>query len=512
MQFGHFARLPIRRIGCSFSLLILFSFTLSAQPKNKVVLFNGEQKTAELEAYRIGDNYYVDLNEVAAALKLRTFNSPEKHKTVLFSGDHEVKIAANSPFFVLDKSEVIQFPVSSLLILGKIFVPAAYLESFFTNYLDWNVGLKAQGAVQYDVVGNASKYNVRGITAMKKANGILIRIKTRKKFGKSQYESWINKGWLYLTLSGGTIDLNTIKTDLNLIKKEIPLFSDILAYQHKNSVQLSFKLKGEIKAKQVLADHASSDLILSLTTDEELEQLLIDREKWKINKIVLDAGHGGKDPGAIGYAGSREKDATLGIVLELGKLIESKLKIPVVYTRKKDKFLDLWERTQMANKKDGKLFVSVHCNSNNNKNAHGFETYFLAPSRDKEALDVAKKENAVIKLEETSNKYIDFTDEKAILANMMQSVFVKDSEQLAFAVQKGIKNQVDMKSRGVKQAPFYVLMGASMPCILVETAFISNPQEEKFLKSKKGRKGLAEGILKGIESFIKEYEKQNFGP
>ncbi|HMW37224.1 MAG TPA: N-acetylmuramoyl-L-alanine amidase, partial [bacterium] len=220
-------------------------------------------------------------------------------------------------------------------------------------------------------------------------------------------------------------------------------------------------------------------------------------------------GHGGKDHGASGKGGTKEKDITLNIALKVGKIIAERLKIPVEYTRDTDTYITLKGRTQFANQKNAKLFVSIHCNSNKSRKAHGFEIFFLSPSRNAEALAVARKENEVIDMEDDKHHYGDFTDEKFILANIMQSVFVKESEELASYVSKGIDKQVDITNRGVTQAPFYVLMGASMPSILVETAFISNPDEEKFLKSEAGQKKLSEGIVDGIKTFIDIYERSN---
>ncbi|MEI8133653.1 MAG: N-acetylmuramoyl-L-alanine amidase [bacterium] len=228
-----------------------------------------------------------------------------------------------------------------------------------------------------------------------------------------------------------------------------------------------------------------------------------------LDVIVLDAGHGGKDPGAIGVNGVMEKSAALAIVLKLGKLIEEEMPgVKVVYTRNSDKFIELYRRGEIANAKKGKLFVCVHCNSTPKKptTAGGMETYILRPGKTDAAIKVAARENAVIKYEKNKKRYEGLSDIDFILTSMSRSQDVKYSEKLAGMVQAELQKTVGLKNHGVSQAGFFVLVGASMPSVYVETAYISNPKEEKILGSNAGQMKYARGILDAIKKYKTIYE------
>ncbi len=233
-------------------------------------------------------------------------------------------------------------------------------------------------------------------------------------------------------------------------------------------------------------------------------------QKWALDIIVLDAGHGGKDVGAIGVTGCYEKDITLAIVKKLGALIEKNLpQTKVVYTRKDDRFVELYRRGQIANEAGGKLFISVHCNSMPSKPhpAKGFETYILRPGRNEDAVRVAERENDAIRFESNQKRYKALTDEQFIVVNMAQSAFVKFSEMFAAAVQDEVGKATSLASRGVNQAGFYVLVGASMPNILFETAFLSNKDDEKFINSERGQNAVARGLFNAIRIYADKYEQ-----
>lgn len=233
-------------------------------------------------------------------------------------------------------------------------------------------------------------------------------------------------------------------------------------------------------------------------------------KKAKLDVIVLDAGHGGKDAGAIGTNGYMEKQGALAIVLKLGRLIEQEMPgVKVVYTRNDDRFIELYKRGEIANQKKGKLFVCVHCNSTPQKpsKASGFTTYILRPGKTDQAIRVAARENAVISYEKDRSRYHELTDEDFILTSMARSQDVKFSEKLAALVQQELRKRLTIKNCGVSQAGFLVLVGAAMPSVYVETAFISNPREEALLKSEAGQMNYARGIVEAIKKYKTIYER-----
>ena len=241
-----------------------------------------------------------------------------------------------------------------------------------------------------------------------------------------------------------------------------------------------------------------------LTQDVSTNQADIaqEKKKWKFDTIIIDPGHGGKDPGAIGYRGTKEKDIALDVSKRLAKKIEKNSKTKVILTREEDIFVRLQDRTKFANANKGDLFISIHTNAAEDRRASGFETFLIGISKNEEAIRVAARENAVLELEGNGGA-TKLTDEALIQATMSQSGFANLSEQFAALVQEEIDKRVQSKNRGVKQAGFYVLMGASMPNVLVELGFISNPNEEKKLNSSSYRDMLATSIYYAVLKYQK---------
>jgi N-acetylmuramoyl-L-alanine amidase len=222
-----------------------------------------------------------------------------------------------------------------------------------------------------------------------------------------------------------------------------------------------------------------------------------------VRRIVIDPGHGGKDYGAPGYLrGVHEKKVVLAIAMRLAEKIKKELGAEVILTRSSDRFMTLEERTAFANTKNADLFISIHTNSHKDRRAYGIETYFLNLATDDEAIRVAAMENA------TSTKNI--SDLQSILNDLMQNAKINESSRLAVHVQSSMvshlksKRWTRIKNKGVKQAPFYVLLGAQMPSILIETSFISNPRECKRLTDTTYQNRLSEAIVLGIKKYIKE--------
>jgi N-acetylmuramoyl-L-alanine amidase len=221
--------------------------------------------------------------------------------------------------------------------------------------------------------------------------------------------------------------------------------------------------------------------------------------------VVLDAGHGGKDPGKVGYRKYKEKDIALQIVLQVGNNLSKEKGIKVIYTRKKDVFVDLFERGRIANKADANLFVSVHCNAHKSQ-ASGSETWVLGVHANKRNFEVAKAENEVILLEENfEEKYEGFdpnSPESVIGLTLEQEEYLDKSLELASAVQQNFKGKLRRHDRGVKQAGFIVLHQTYMPSILIETGFLTNKKEAAYLHSKKGKAEMAAAISKAILTYV----------
>ncbi len=219
--------------------------------------------------------------------------------------------------------------------------------------------------------------------------------------------------------------------------------------------------------------------------------------KYTLRTIVLDPGHGGQEEGAVGRGGTREKDLTLIFCKELKALLESRLGVRVILTRRDDSFVGLDERTAIANNAKADMFVSIHFNYSDDPSVRGPETYFLSSSAtDRESRLLAYKEN-MGEIKSAPN-----SDIGLILWDMAQNQYLYQSSKLAEAIQDELASEIGVANRGVKQAPFAVLMGATMPAVLVEVDFISNPEEEKLLNSPQYRRRLEEAILRGIKKYM----------
>jgi N-acetylmuramoyl-L-alanine amidase len=220
----------------------------------------------------------------------------------------------------------------------------------------------------------------------------------------------------------------------------------------------------------------------------------------KIGRIVIDAGHGGHDTGTIGPTGLMEKDLCLDVALRLGKIIEQRLPgADVVYTRSDDTFVPLEERTNIANQAKADLFLSIHANSSRDHDARGIETYYLNLKGSAEAMEVAARENA------TAQEGVH--DLQDIVRQIARTEKIDESKELAEDIQDSLSKRVQkssktVKNRGVRKAPFVVLIGADMPSILTEISFLSNPADEQLLKKPEQRQKVAEGLYQGVASYL----------
>ncbi len=284
------------------------------------------------------------------------------------------------------------------------------------------------------------------------------------------------------------------------------------------------KAFGEVLGGQVSWDYASKTLstvekLPGAPVKGEVEEVsppepeitapvlpVAEAKKPRVRTIVIDPGHGGKDPGAIGRRGTKEKDVVLKIAHKLAKELHKNLKARVILTRYHDIFLPLAERTAIANQEKADLFISIHCNASLKSRTKGFEVYFLSDeASDEEAQAVANMENAVMALEERTEERNELS---SILWSLTMNEFMNESSDICSLVSSEVDRRLrTMDNRGVKQAGFTVLRGAKMPAILVEVGFISNRSEERKLKSSKFQKNLVESVCEGVKKYKEWVER-----
>ena len=471
-----------------FNFLILFSFS-----------FSQTANISKTKLYNVNENKYISALEYAAAQKIRTIFYEKKEKLELRFQNHKLTISPHSSFIQINDN-IYHMSLPVIFDGNDFFIP---VEPFFniTN----NIGMPRaliDSSEKY-IIMDSPKYNLLGVSIINKVNGTAIIIKTNKHFVESNIAaSLTSAGWLNLTIVGGQLDsLNIMEVKL---KKPIVRIRNI---QSAESAQISFLLKSKIDDFNIETHKNNISVFLRNSINQNANKIREIRTKWLLDTIVIDAGHGGKDAGAVGINGLQEKTVNLDIARKLGKLIEKNLDIKVIYTRKEDVFIPLWERTKIANDSGGKLFISIHANSaHKNKQVRGFETYLLRPGKTQDAIEVAQRENDVIKMEENRHKYEKLSNDKLILYTMAQSSFMKESEFLASEVQKELDKVLTSPNRGVKQAGFHVLVGASMPNILIESGFLSNKSEAQLLGKSRYRQKIAEAIFSALVNFKDKYE------
>lgn len=466
---------------------------------------------------------YISTSKLAKSLEYHTYFNDTKKKIVLYLPQNKVVVTANNVFVIIDDMTY-QMPAPAIWEQNEIHVPVKHFLPLLNRRTTLNL--------QYDESGKQVRLadkdvNITSVNISVKENGTVIRIKTLKKFQEREVTADMRYGWLHVDLYNGKLDMGNIEKT-----RPTGLVSRIKTFQFAELASIAFYLRKEPLSREIIQNSDSDEIVVVLRTAEEIpdeettktdwtqneelepsdevqKQLEEERRKWLIDVVVIDPGHGGQDPGTVGKGKTFEKDIVLAVALKLGKTIEKEMPdVKVVYTRDSDKFIPLQNRTQIANENNGKVFISIHANSNKSNRASGFETYILGPEKGDMARDVVLKENSVIDFEDSESRK-EYAGINHILATMAQSAFSRQSEYLAQLVQQELDKQmqsINFKNRGVKQGPFWVMVGATMPNILVETGFVSNAYDLKILKTAAYQHKIAQGIFEGFRRYKQDYE------
>jgi N-acetylmuramoyl-L-alanine amidase len=544
----------LRTIGVAAAVLCLSAGEVAAQENELTILLPGDPpRTAVVGLFRRAGVAYVSLTDLTEVFGFTSYLNAAAGKLEIRSTPFRVRVTGGSPFIALTdpahpdvQAVAYQLAHPVLFAADAFFVPLLDFLPYAPKILGRVATLDPHGArLTLDFPRQQPAFDIPGVILEPKSNGMVIRIPATRRL--TDFESALqHNGWLYLTVPDARADTTAIKaTPLAGIVK------GILAFQSPSSIQLTFRLSGAIASSEVIQDSASNDLLLAIRTETPAAaaprqprpsrdttketpvhppavapngtipaegkarpappDLGEQRKRWELDVIVIDAGHGGHDPGTIGVTGVKEKTVTLGIALKLGRLISRQLKdVKVVYTRDSDRFVELDKRGTIANEAGGKLFISIHANAmpRHPHPARGFEVYLLRPGRTEEAVAIAERENAVITLEEGyAERYQELNEENFILVTMAQSAYVRASEVFADLSQQELEKVTRLPNRGVKQAGFYVLVGAAMPNVLVETAYLSNAKDEQFLKSEAGQQKVADALLRAVKKYKTAYER-----
>lgn len=505
-------------------------FMIEAYPEAaKIQLIYEGDLVSKTESLFLGEKEYISLKAIAKFFKGKTQNYPVGKKVILQFSNKKLTFSAHSRYALLGNKKI-KMEEEPLISNGELYLDMEFLlQNPFPELVDcklnWNPEHHVLSAEPNSTLfspriftrGSSTKIVLESkeeisFQISKKGKMILIHI-PKSRIGKEDFIELNDNLVESLKMSRarkGT-ELKIILTHPNhsyhwtmeqepyrfILEVKNPLIAQ--------SLEKEVALKPEIETKSIgiekeppLSDKTPQTKIESSETMPPVPPT--SAAASKINRIVIDAGHGGKDPGAIGKNGTKEKDINLLIALELERLLRIEGGYETYLTRSNDDFISLQERSSFANQKKADLFVSIHCNASMKRTEGGFEIYFLAENAsDPHAESLADFENSVIELE--GKKANQNQQLKEILSSMAQTEFINESSLLCHLVDKAVRKRAKIKSRGVKQANFHVLHGVGMPSILVETAFVTNLVDEKKLRERKFRSSLVDALFTGVQNF-----------
>ncbi len=469
------------------ALIALITLPLLAQQEEIKVIYDGGQAEATIKSLTFQGTDFVYLKEMVKLFRLDLKWDAITKKVTLTSGpDQVIFFVGSSQIMVNDRIKKITQP--SRFSNGAILLPIEFLSEILDGVLKAKIDWDSKTRI---LKVSGGRLNVRGVRHFSHHGSTRIVIDLLRPLNYKARKELPDQ--VIIDVYGGECNPGELSQEINDSR-----IKNIQFFQLPNATQIVIRLIQDLPYKAFTLKNPHR-IVLDINPPQK-------RLGYKITTIVIDPGHGGKDPGAIGRGGTREKDIVLAIAKELKRLLSERLGIRVVLTRTGDYFVPLRERTARANNERADLFVSIHANAALGRaRGGGFETYFHSLALTKEAKAVARRENAVIRLEKGSRRAM--SQAEFILWDMAHNVFMHESNELAILVQEEMDKKSRLRNRGVRQAHFYVLSGADMPSILVEVAFISNPKEENMLRNPNFQKRMAEGIYNAIALYKRNYER-----
>jgi N-acetylmuramoyl-L-alanine amidase len=462
-------------------------------------LTEGPDARLRLDSVELDGIAYLSIPQFADRVGGRARTHLLKHKVELRAGTHTCVLTWRSPFLVLD-DVAYRMPLASRLHHGALHVPAhAFLE------LVEPALFRTRGRVTLGEAGPdapASGCTLLGLRVASEGRHTRLSLRTR---GTLSPDSLITE-----RNGAGRMSLHLRSVDVHpqvRLPSKGGHIREVDLVRRDPGVRVDIELDDRAVLRSLVP--GEEGIVLSFEVPPQAEA---DLKLWSLDTIVIDPGHGGKDTGAVGPGRTAEKDVVLRVAKRLKPLLEKRLRVRTVLTREGDTFVPLHRRAQIARENGGKIFISLHCNASRKVKPRGAEVYFLSEAKTAEAADVARRENAVLELEQNGTSEGEGADElDGIRFGLLSTQFLIESQDLAALIRGEIAQTVkELDDRGVKQANFYVMRGTMghMPSVLVEMGFISNPTEERRLRSTQLQKRLAEAIYRGLRAFKLSYEQQ----
>jgi N-acetylmuramoyl-L-alanine amidase len=492
--------------------LVLFGSPAAAQQTATVVYEDGRPPENVLvsKADPESEMLYLRANDVARIFKATQFWNSTNRKTVLGIGRSRFTVTVDTRVVVID-GEPVMLKTPVLYEAGFVMIPMEFVLEIAPPYtmseLTWDAGARKLSVRRVGYNVTALDFTItpdRSTAIIELAEPLIHHVESS------------TPGLVRLKIYGGRADEGKFTVD-----EPRGMFNEVRVEQTERDLFLYFDVKRHVERVLVERDESPSRIRVVLEKGElpEIPEPdfagrkrveIVDRRaaeprRLRIGTVVIDPGHGEKDYGKVGVTGVLEKDVNLAIAGRVRDRLVRDLGLTVVLTREDDQLLSLTQRTEIANQVEGDLFISIHCNGWFSAETGGFEAYFLSPARTEWDQRVAMAENAAddfLEARSDAGGDIEF-----ILWDVVQNEFIKESSLFAEMVQKTMSERLSIRNRGVKQANFTVLQGARMPAVLIETAFLSNPAEEKLLVDEGFQEQVADAIAEAVRRFRDRYER-----
>lgn len=471
---------------------------------------------------------YISMVELAEAFRFGISYDPITLTMTLSRGTQRISVSHLSRKALFnDSSTDLAFPAR--LIRGAMYVPVnsflPLLSRMMQTSLSWD-------GSKNGIVSPRTLSTITNVVLEERAQGTLVRISLAAPL---QYKAELNEhNWLTLTLADGALS-----PCIGFSSPPVGMVLDSRYLQREGEAQISFRISDDLDKYDISRATNTRDLLISIrrkrpaalnlpntpakaiekamgTSTVNTEDSYLAEDNWRIDTVIIDPGHGGKDSGAVGPKGTMEKDTVLAVAKELKRLFDERRELDAILTRSNDTFISLYQRANIAKRNNGKLFVSIHANASRSHEATGMEVFFLSAAKTADARSVAERENASVSFEDNPAASRRMLNEKGLLNeiqnDMASNVFLKESQDMCTVLLDTTIPVTRQTNRGVKQAGFYVLAGtqAAMPSILFEIGFISNPDEERMLNRVSYQKRLAQSIYDSIITFKERHERGLF--
>jgi len=480
------------------------------------VVYGDDRLTEDVPLYRLAkpsEELFISAYDLARIFRATRYWNAGARKLVLRIESHSFMMTIDTRVVVVDDEPVLmRIPVAYAN--GSVMIPLEFVSSILAPMTLEEIELDDERLVM--TIGSP-RYNITSVDFEEGDEG------TRAVLGLTEellyHVDSETPGLLRLKIYGGR--LNALKINAT---EGLGLFRRVRAEQTEHDSYLFFDVEKTAESFRVeftgQSGESTRKLVIHLEKGDLPEIPDVDfagrrmteildasrrTDRREIVKVAIDAGHGGIDKGKVGPTGLMEKEVNLDIAMRLRDLLVSDYNMEVVMTRTEDVLVPLMRRAEIANSEGADIFVSIHCNGWFHPDAGGYETFFLSQAKTEEATRLAMEENASMQFEGSSVSAEELDDLGFMLWDMAQNEFVTESSELAELIQRELGDVVDIRNRGVKQAGLIVLKGCRMPAVLVESAFLSNPREERLLADRRFREGVARGIAEAIQRYRARY-------